>query len=251
MSEAPTPPSTAAILVAAGRGERLGGQVPKQFLALAGQPLFVHALTVLATSPEIATTVVVVPPGWESEAHDAIAAAGLETHVTAIVHGGARRQDSVRLGLQALPNVSFVLVHDAARPFLSASLVARTVLAARHAGAATAALAITDTLMRAHPGGAPPYHAAEVVDRTGIWAVQTPQVFATGVLRAAHVQAEARGFDASDDGMLALRLGRDLQFVPGDWWNIKVTGPEDLERARFLHAALQQGLLRQQEGKAP
>ena len=67
--------------------------------------------------------------------------------------------------------------------------------------------------------------------------------FATGILRAAHVQAEARHLEASDDGTLVLRLGRELTFVPGDWWNIKVTGPDDLERARFIHAALARGEL--------
>ena len=251
MSESPGA-ATAAILVAAGRGERLGGEVPKQFRQFAGRPLFVHSLAVLAASPEITSTVVVVPPGWVQEARGAIAAAGVADRVTAVVHGGTRRQDSVRLGLQALPNVPYVLVHDAARPFVSAGLVGRTVSAGRHAGAATAALAITDTLMRAHPGGGPPHHAAEVVDRTGIWAVQTPQVFATAFLRAAHVQAEARHFEASDDGTLVLRLGRELVFVPGDWWNIKVTGPEDLERARWIQASLERGELPPQDpGGAP
>src|SRR5512139_2070694 len=113
MSHMPTPPDTAAILVAAGRGERLGGEVPKQFMAFAGQPLFVHALAVLTASPAIESTVVVVPPGWESEARAAVEAAGLGSRVARVVHGGARRQDSVRLGLQVLPNVTFVLVHDA------------------------------------------------------------------------------------------------------------------------------------------
>jgi len=242
MSGVPTMRSaTGAILVAAGRGERLGGRVPKQFLPFAGRPLFLHALAVLAESPEIARTVLVVPAGWEERAAEAVAAAALSEAVSAVVAGGARRQDSVRLGLQALPPaVTHVLVHDAARPFLSAALVARTVAAARRAGAATAALPVAETLMRAQAAA---HVAAAHVDRTGIWAVQTPQVFTVDLLRAAHAAAEADGFEASDDGTLVLRLEAKLEFVPGEWWNLKVTGPEDLQRAQWIWRAHSQGWL--------
>ena len=257
-----------AILVAAGRGERLGGEVPKQFLPLGGQPLFLHALAVLAASAEIGGTVLVVPAGWERRAAEAVAAAALTPAVAAVVAGGARRQDSVRLGLQTLPAVTHVLVHDAARPFLSAALVARTLAAARRAGAATAALPVAETLMRAaaeasaaaiarEPPGAgaaaaasSPSLAVANVDRTGVWAVQTPQVFDVELLRAAHAAAAAEGFEANDDGTLVLRLGRKLEFVPGEWWNLKVTGPEDLERAQCIWRARAQGWLDGGEGAA-
>ena len=221
-------PGAAAILVAAGRGERAGSDIPKQFLVLEGRPLFIHALAVLVASPRIAQTTVVVPNGWEQQADDMVVAAQLPRHAVKIVAGGARRQDSVSEGLRTLGTEALVLVHDAARPCLSASLVDRTIDAARQCGAATAALPITDTVMRA----ATP--ATEIVDRTGLWAVQTPQVFETGLLRAAHAHARAQCIDSSDDCTLVLELGREVRFVPGDWWNIKVTAPKDLERARWI-----------------
>jgi 2-C-methyl-D-erythritol 4-phosphate cytidylyltransferase len=227
-AKASAEPDAAAILVAAGRGERAGSDIPKQFLVLEGRPLFIHALGVLVASPRITHTTVVVPHGWEQQADDMVAAAQLPRHAVKIVAGGARRQDSVSEGLRTLGTEAFVLVHDAARPCLSASLVDRTIDAARQCGAATAALPITDTVMRA----ATP--APEIVDRTGLWAVQTPQVFEAGLLRAAHARARAQAIDSSDDGTLVLDLGHELRFVPGDWWNIKVTAPKDLERAHWI-----------------
>ncbi len=221
-------PAVAAILVAAGRGERAGSDIPKQFLMLEGRPLFIHALAVLAASPRIARTTVVVPHGWEQQAEDMVRAAQLPLHAVKIVAGGARRQDSVSEGLRTLGTEALVLVHDAARPCLSASLVDRTVDASRHCGAATAALPITDTVMRA----ATP--APVIVDRTGLWAVQTPQVFEAELLRAAHARARQQGIESSDDGTLVLGLGHELRFVPGDWWNIKVTTPKDMERAGWI-----------------
>ena len=217
----------AAILVAAGRGERAESDIPKQFLPLEGRPLFIHALAVLAASPVIGQTTVVVPRGWERRAQDMVEAAELAR--VNIVAGGPRRQDSVWQGLQTLTTETLVLVHDAARPCLSAGLVERTIEAARRCGAATA-LPITDTVMRAEATKRSPV----IVDRTGLWAVQTPQVFEVGLLQAAHARARAQGTDASDDGTLVLGTGHELAFVPGDWSNIKVTEPKDLERARWI-----------------
>ena len=226
----------AAILVAAGRGERAGSDIPKQFLVLEGRPMFIHALRVLAASPAIVHTAVVVPDGWEKRVEDMVAAEKFDPQTVRVVAGGARRQDSVWEGLRTWSNATLVLVHDAARPCLSADLVDRTIAAARQSGAATAALPITDTVMRA----ASP--APEIVDRTGLWAVQTPQVFEAGLLRAAHARARAQDIDSSDDGTLVLGLGHELRFVPGDWWNIKVTAPKDLDRAGwFLRAHVPNG----------
>ncbi len=221
-----------AILVAAGRGERASSDIPKQFLVLEGRPLFIHALAVLATSPVIARTTVVVPRGWERRAQDMVEAAQLTPHAVNIIAGGARRQDSVWQGLQTLGTAALVLVHDAARPCLSASLVERTIGAARRCGAATAAMPITDTVMRADASAGS--RRPVIVDRAGLWAVQTPQVFEVGLLQAAHARARTQGIDASDDGTLVLGLGHDLAFVPGDWWNVKVTQPKDVERARWI-----------------
>ncbi|HZL85220.1 MAG TPA: 2-C-methyl-D-erythritol 4-phosphate cytidylyltransferase [Candidatus Krumholzibacteria bacterium] len=220
----------AAILVAAGRGERAGSDIPKQFLVLEGRPMFIHALGVLATSPAIVHTAVVVPDGWEKRVEDMLAVEKFDPQTVMVVAGGARRQDSVWQGLRTWSTAALVLVHDAARPCLSADLVDRTIAAARQSGAATAALPITDTVMRASATS----RALEIVDRSGLWVVQTPQVFAVSMLLAGHAHARAQGIDASDDGTLALGLGRELTFVRGDWWNIKVTQTEDLERAQWI-----------------
>ncbi len=222
--------AVAAVLVAAGRSERFGTARPKQFVLLQGRPCFVHALAALAAAAAVQDIVVVVTPGFEVPARQSIEAAGLAGRVTCIVPGGATRQESVWRGLQALHGSQLVLIHDAARPFLTPGLVERVVAAARRSGAATLALPLRDTLMRA---GAPA-QAASVVERDGVWAVQTPQVFARELLEAAHGEARRAGVEASDDGTLILRLGRPLELVPGSWWNIKLTVPEDLELAQWI-----------------
>lgn len=227
------PRSVAVILVAAGRGERFGAERPKQFVELLGQPLFLHSFKTLARSRQVGFLVLVVTPGWERLAQEAVDAAGLAGRVAALVPGGATRQDSVWRGLQALPETELVLVHDAARPCLPEDLIDRAVQAARRAGAAVAALPVADTLMRQGDGGEIP-RAGAVVERRGMWAVQTPQVFDAVLLRQAHDEARKALFEASDDGTLVLRLHRDVELVPGDRENLKVTTAADLEIARLI-----------------
>lgn len=218
-----------AVVVAAGRGERFGAGLPKQFLPLRGQPLFLHCMRTLAQSPLVASLVLVVTPGWEARAREALEAAGLERRLAGLVPGGETRQESVWRGLEALPAAQSVLVHDAARPCVGLELVARTVVAARGLGAAVSALPVADTLMRQLEDGSA--RAGGVVERQGLWAVQTPQVFDAALLRRAHEEARRSGFEASDDGSLVLRLHHDVELVPGERENIKVTTAADLEIA--------------------
>jgi 2-C-methyl-D-erythritol 4-phosphate cytidylyltransferase len=231
----------AMVLVAAGSGSRLGGDTPKQFQDFAGEPLFVHSLRTLQGSGLVSYCVIVVPPGWQETVAQQLARVGLSAD--AIVVGGATRQQSVRCGLEAIRAkawpASHVLIHDAARPFVSQELV-RTVVAAVHdTGAATLAVPVSDTLMRAAtasgPTSPPRQHANELIDRSGMWAIQTPQVFELALLLQAHDQAAAQT-EATDDGSLVVELGRSLHFVPGAWWNIKVTHPEDFDKARLIAA---------------
>jgi 2-C-methyl-D-erythritol 4-phosphate cytidylyltransferase len=224
-------PRAQAIVVAAGRGERFGAKQPKQFLSLLGQPLFLHSMQTLARSPHVASLVLVVTPGWEDRARRFLKAAGLERRLAALVPGGATRQESVRHGLEALSTVGPVLIHDAVRPCLGLELVARTVVAARALGAAVAALPVSDTLMRQRDDETRGVQAEVLVDRRGIWAVQTPQVFELALLRRAHEAARLDGIEASDDGSLVLRLHHDVELVPGERDNIKVTTSADLEIA--------------------
>jgi 2-C-methyl-D-erythritol 4-phosphate cytidylyltransferase len=202
--------------------------VPKQFLPLGGKPLWEHAACVLGAAPLVDAVVVAVPPGWEDRVRETAARAGLAGKLHAVVPGGATRQESVERALEAAGGFADVLVHDAARPCISARLVRDVVAAARRSGAATAALQVTDTLLR-EVGAAP--GRLEAVPRDGLWAVQTPQAFDRELLRRAHGAARSRGIEATDDGRLVLELGAALVLVPGSWWNVKVTLPEDLQRA--------------------
>jgi len=230
-----------AILVAAGSGTRLGGETPKQFQDFAGRPLMVHSLATLQQSGLIDHYVVVVPDEWISFTQELLHSQELSVDV--VVAGGATRQVSVRKGMECIQQqrwqATHVLIHDAARPFVSTAMVRAVVAAVHETGAATLAVPISDTLMRAADKGAggseDGQQATETVDRSGMWAVQTPQVFDLQLLREAHAQA-ADASEAPDDGSLVLALGRRLSFVPGAWWNFKLTHPEDFERARLIAA---------------
>ena len=168
--------------------------------------------------------------------HEHIAELGWEATVVA---GGDRRQESVERGLEAAvsnaPDCTHVLIHDAARPFLSEVLLQRVSAAVHRSGAATIALPVSDTLMRARAAqGEAPEYAEELVDRGGMWAMQTPQAFAIDVIRRAHAQARGGDVQATDDCSLVLALGENVEFVRGAWWNIKITEREDWERARVI-----------------
>ena len=151
-----------------------------------------------------------------------------------VVAGGPRRQDSVRLGLDAITpgdGASLVLVHDAARPFVDARTIRAVLDAAARDGAATAAAPVADTLKRVHDG-----RVAATLDRAGVWGTQTPQAFRLPLLRDAHARAVAAGLDATDDAMLVESLGHPVAVVAAPSRNLKITSPEDLALARALVA---------------
>jgi 2-C-methyl-D-erythritol 4-phosphate cytidylyltransferase / 2-C-methyl-D-erythritol 2,4-cyclodiphosphate synthase len=219
------------VLLAAGSGTRLAGAtngVKKQFLCLDGRPLYWRSLAALARCPGLAGVVVVFPPDDLSDAGrdlaERLAAESLGLDVTWTA-GGARRQDSVRNGLSALPpGCRQVLVHDAARPFVSPALINR-VLAALDAGqrAVIPAVPVTDTV-KLLAGDT----VARTLPRDELAAVQTPQGFTVALLRQAFAAAE--DFTATDDASLVERLGQPVFTVPGDPANMKITTPEDLSR---------------------
>jgi 2-C-methyl-D-erythritol 4-phosphate cytidylyltransferase len=222
----------AALVLAAGRGERLGAPVPKAFLPLAGRPLVLRAIEALAACPEIERIVAVVPaPELERVAalpRDFAGAAKLAEPVA----GGPERQDSMRAGLEALPpGTGLVAVHDAARPLVRARDASRVVAAAARVGAALLAVPVRDTLKRV--SGA---RVLETLPRAACWAAQTPQVFRLELLREALAKAEAEGFVGTDDAQLVERLGAPVEVVEGDPGNLKITWPADLELAEALWA---------------
>jgi 2-C-methyl-D-erythritol 4-phosphate cytidylyltransferase len=219
-----------AVIVAAGRGERLGGDRPKAFAKLNGRALLAESLERLEASDLVDSIVIVAPEGWE-EPTILLAEELGAGKVSASVSGGATRTESVRAGVAEVPEEALVvLVHDAARPFLPGDVIER-VLAPLGEGwdGAVPALPVADTLKRAGPDGA----VAETVDRSGLYAVQTPQAFLADVLRKALAGAVE---DASDCAALVEAQGGRVKLVEGDRRLVKVTTAEDLARVASMLA---------------
>ena len=210
-----------ALLVAAGRGERLGSDGPKAFVHCAGRPLLEWSIEALRACADVERIVVALPPG-------VTAPPGTEG-----VQGGEQRSHSVRAALRQAGDAEVVVVHDAARPLLTPALVqdCLDVLAAQDCDAAIAAAPVTDTIKES---------AGEVVvrtlDRSRLWAVQTPQVFPRAVLERAHDADPAAAALATDDAALVERAGGEVRLVPAPRENLKVTTRDDLRLAELLLA---------------
>ncbi len=221
----------AAILLAAGRGDRLGGGHPKGFVALGGRTLLEHALHTVEACPGIEVAVAAVPSGLEERARGLAVGAG---KLRAVVGGGHSRQESVRLALEAIPEgVDAVVAHDVARPFASPSLFRVVLDALADADGAIPVVRIPDTVKRIADGG-----VAETIPREGLVLVQTPQAFRRAALERAHREARREGYRGTDDAALLERAGARVVAVPGDPANLKVTTPEDLHLAEALAPAL-------------
>jgi 2-C-methyl-D-erythritol 4-phosphate cytidylyltransferase len=219
------------VLVAAGAGERLVAAEPKAFVPFAGRPLVASSLTLFDTHPAVDGIVVVVPAGFEQRL-EAVSDEVAATKVAAAVAGGATRQRSVAHGLDSVPRAAtHVLVHDAARPLVTASVVDR-VLAAMTTGVdgVVPVLPVTDTIKRVGVDGV----VLETVDRASLRAAQTPQGFPAGVLRKA---LRSTGSEATDCSTLVQAGGGRVVCVDGDPWNLKLTTGEDLSRLEAHLAA--------------
>lgn len=216
---------TVALVVAAGTGQRFGSDVPKQFLPLGGVPILRRAVEAFVRHPRIDAVRVVIGPGQEDACARALSGLDLAAPVT----GGATRQASVRLGLEALvaDPPDRVLVHDGGRPLVSAAVIDRVLDALDGDAAAIAALPVTDTLKRGDGDT-----IAATVDRAGLWAAQTPQGFPFPALLDAH--RRFADHPATDDASLFEVAGLPVALVPGDPDNIKVTMPDDLARAERI-----------------
>ena len=220
----------AAVVPAAGRGERLGPGTPKALRELSGVPILVHAVRAVAASRAVELVVVAAPPDGVNLVASLLADHDLAAEVL-VVAGGTTRQDSVRLAVASLPvDFSGILVHDAARPLVPVELV-DAVAAAVRAGAEAVipALPVADTVKQVADG-----IVVATPDRSTLVAVQTPQGFARQVLEKAH--AAAGGDSATDDAGLVERLGVRVRTVPGSEEAFKVTRPLDLLLAEALLA---------------
>jgi 2-C-methyl-D-erythritol 4-phosphate cytidylyltransferase / 2-C-methyl-D-erythritol 2,4-cyclodiphosphate synthase len=225
----------AAVVVAGGRGLRAGGDVPKQYREIAGLPVIRPALEAFLSHPQIGA----VQPVIHRQDEDMFraATAGLNK-LRPPVFGGATRQASVRAGLEAFAPTAptIVLIHDAARPFLSEALIGRAIVAARQNGAAVPAVAIADTVKKIDDAA----RIVETLDRDRLRTVQTPQAFAFDLIMAAHRRATAAGReDFTDDAALAEWAGHRVSVFEGEAGNVKLTTNDDFARAEMLrHAAL-------------
>ncbi|WP_454062626.1 2-C-methyl-D-erythritol 4-phosphate cytidylyltransferase [Candidatus Nitrospira salsa] len=219
------PHHVVAVVPAAGRGVRMGGATPKQFLSLGGIPLLVYSLQTLDAVESISEIIVVIPEADRQYCQEAVVDRFDIQKVTHIVPGGRRRQDSVRNGVLAFQNQpDFVVVHDGVRPFVSREIVEQAVKSACMHGASLVAIPMKDTVKRVNERGV----VTETLPREQLWLAQTPQVFRYSWLVEAHKMAEEKNLDATDDAGLIEQLGYPVTIVHGSSLNMKMTRPEDL-----------------------
>jgi 2-C-methyl-D-erythritol 4-phosphate cytidylyltransferase len=216
----------AAVVVAGGSGTRLGGPVRKQYLEIGGHPVLLRALRPFLHHPRIASVVVVLPPDDVADPP-----AWLADLPITVVAGGAERGDSVFNGLEAVSaDVDRVLVHDGARPFVSAGVIDRVLDAE---GGAIAAVPVTDTIQRVDADGV----IVDTPERSALWQAQTPQGFPRAALLDAYRRARADCVAATDDAAVFARYAGPVRVVMGAHRNLKVTRPEDLPVAEALARA--------------
>lgn len=212
---------TGLVLAAAGSGSRFGSEIPKQFLEFDGRPLFLHSLNRLL--PFVEQAVVVVPPLWKDRMTAVLSSLDLKGRVL-LEGGGKTRQISVFNGLQRLdPGVEFVLVHDAARPFVSSRLVSSILETTRRDGACIPALPVADTVKEVAQG-----RVIRTLERKRIFLAQTPQGFKVSILRQAYEKASLDRFEGTDEASLVERIGVPVSVVPGEAENRKITFSDDL-----------------------
>jgi 2-C-methyl-D-erythritol 4-phosphate cytidylyltransferase/2-C-methyl-D-erythritol 2,4-cyclodiphosphate synthase len=227
-----------AVVVAAGEGVRFrrGAYAHgprKPFALLAGRPILLRTLDAVAACPDVERVVVVVAADDVPAAESLLAPDRERLRIASIVPGGARRQDSVAAGLARVPEeVEIVAVHDGARPLVNPELFTESIEAVARCGAAVVALPVDETLKRIEERA--DALVVETVNRSKLWAAQTPQTFRASDLRRLLAQAERDGVHVTDEASLFERAGLPIERVPGERRNIKITTPEDLEMAAAL-----------------
>jgi 2-C-methyl-D-erythritol 4-phosphate cytidylyltransferase len=218
-----------AIVVAAGSGSRMRAQVKKQYMTISGEMLFIHTVRIFDQHPEIRSVVLVVSSGDEEFVSEALKS-NKWTKTIRVVAGGDTRQESVYCGLRALSEGSeYIAVHDGARPFLSQTVLTAAIRKAYELGAVTVAVPVKDTIAVVEEG-----IVKDVPERSTLWAVQTPQIFKTSLLKEAHQAAIQDAFVGTDDASLVRRIGHDVHIQIGGYSNMKITTPEDLLIAELV-----------------
>lgn len=222
-------PRVGVIIAAGGSGKRLGGKIPKQFIPLGGVPILRRSVEVFCTVGSVDEIVVVSAKEYMARVERLLGRIGCPRILT-IVQGGKERQDSVWNGLNAfVASPELVLVHDAARPLVSRDDVKRVITAAARFGVAVVGIKPSDTIKLEGMRG----FYTSTLDRTKLWAVQTPQAFRFELLMRAHKAARRAGYQGTDDASLVERLKIPVRIVPGDHRNIKITTFSDLLIAKM------------------
>jgi 2-C-methyl-D-erythritol 4-phosphate cytidylyltransferase len=212
-----------ALIPAAGLGLRLAGPVAKPLMNMGGQPLFIRTVQILARCPSIENLIVMADPQLIPIFVDHLRSFGINK-VKTVIAGGATRSRSVTNGLKALDkDTQLVVVHDAARPLVTVSLVEDAIAECSREAAVICAVPIKPTIKRVNPES---HYVEATLNRDVLWEVQTPQVFRREILERAHAKAVDDG--ASDDAGLVEQLGVKVKVITGDYRNIKVTTPEDM-----------------------
>jgi 2-C-methyl-D-erythritol 4-phosphate cytidylyltransferase len=228
-----SPPSSimvSAIIVAAGKGTRMGPAADKLFMEVGGCPVVAHTWRKFDTASDIDELVIVVREGLQSSFAE-LAQRYKFNKPFRVVAGGSERQDSVWNGLQAVsPETVIVVIQDGARPCTSGELISATIRAAREMGAAVAAQPVTDTIKESLDG----VFISRNLERAKLWAVQTPQTFRLEIIRQALAQVRAKGLQVTDDTAACELIGQPVRLVPGKEPNPKVTQPADLLTIEML-----------------
>jgi 2-C-methyl-D-erythritol 4-phosphate cytidylyltransferase len=223
----------AAIVAAAGVGERMKNDLPKQYLLLGGKPILAQTLEVFERVDEVHEVNLVVHPEDLDYCQEKVLAPFGFKKVLRLVPGGKERQDSVYHALKVLQqeeNIDLVLVHDGVRPLISRECIRRVIQGAKRHGAAILGWPVQDTLKRVGPQG----EVVQTLERRDIWQIQTPQAFQMGLLWRAFVEAYSRNFYGTDEAALVEEIHHPVMVLPGSPFNLKITTPEDLELAEAL-----------------
>lgn len=219
------------VIVAAGKGSRTGSSELKQFRWVAGKPMLLHSVQAFHDRDDVALVVCVLPREYAGDPPAWLFQCDVERLL--ISTGGRERSDSVANGIEDLPpECEIIVVHDAARPLVLASVIESVIAEARRGHGAIPAIAVADTLKRVGDSGA----ITGTVERDGLWRAQTPQAFPREMIEQAYTHARANGITATDDASLCELLGLPVVVVPGSERALKITDEADFARAEALYS---------------
>ena len=219
------------VVVAAGKGSRTGSSELKQFRWVAGKPMLLHSVQAFHDRDDVALVVCVLPREHAGDPPAWLFQCDVERLLISV--GGRERSDSVANGIEDLPpECGIVVIHDAARPLVPATVIESVIAEARRGNGAVPALPVADTLKRVTDVGA----ISETVDRSGLWRAQTPQAFPREMIEQAYTHARANGIAATDDAALCELLGLPVVVVPGSERALKITEEADFARAEALYS---------------